>query len=138
MKEFSGKRHVGAHVIRPIKDFNEVNYHLLEATAIHLYFTRGPPPTHGQNGQARGTGNGAATNAGADGLDSKAHSVSPMAWKVYCTIKDIGANEGMHAQMVASQMGIQVADVYKGTEELVRSGYIYTTVDDDTWAAMDQ
>jgi replication factor A2 len=138
MKEFSGKRHVGAHVIRPIKDFNEVNYHLLEATAIHLYFTRGPPPTPGQNGQARGVGNGPATNAGADGVNGKPHSVSPQAWKMYCTIKDIGVSEGMHAQMVASQLGMQVADVYRSAEELVTKGYIYTTVDEDTWAAMDQ
>ncbi|KJZ79844.1 hypothetical protein HIM_00558 [Hirsutella minnesotensis 3608] len=32
LKSFSSKRHVGAHVIRPVADYNEVNYHLLEAT----------------------------------------------------------------------------------------------------------
>lgn len=143
MKAFNGKRHVGAHVIRPITDFNEVNYHLLEATAIHLYFTRGPPAAPGQNGQANGmgmgmgpatnTGNGSAKNI-VNGKEMPA--VSPNAWKIYCGIRDTESNEGLHAQMLASQLGMQVADVYKGAEELVSGGYIYTTVDDDTWAAM--
>ncbi|RWA13511.1 hypothetical protein EKO27_g1617, partial [Xylaria grammica] len=40
LKSFSNKRHIGAHVIKPVREFNEVNYHLLEATYVHLYFTR--------------------------------------------------------------------------------------------------
>jgi replication factor A2 len=142
MKAFNGKRHVGAHVIRPITDFNEVNYHLLEATAIHLYFTRGPPAAPGQNGQANGTGNGSATNAGNQSSKmivngKEMPEVSASAWKIYCGIKDTGSNEGLHTQMIASQMGMQVADVCKGAEELASKGYIYTTVDDDTWAALE-
>lgn len=142
MKELAQKRYVGAHVIRPITDFNEVNYHLLEATAIHLYFTRGPPAALGQNGQANGTSNGAATNAGNSGANvvngKTMPAVSANAWKIYCTIRDNpGSNEGLHAQMIASQTGMQVAEVYKGAEELVSNGYIFTTVDDDTWAVLD-
>src|SRR3954470_17340678 len=60
LKAFNNKRHVGAHVIRPVTDYNEINYHLLEATVVHLFFTRGPPSaaTNGQSGAA-------ATNSGA-------------------------------------------------------------------------
>src|SRR5690242_10964131 len=39
LKAFNQKRHLGAHFIRPIQNMNEVNYHLLEATLVHLYFT---------------------------------------------------------------------------------------------------
>ena len=141
MKAFNGKRHVGAHVIRPISDFNEVNYHLLEATAIHLYFTRGPPTAPGTNGQANETSNGAANAGGATGNVINGRSmpnVTPTAWKIYCTIRDNpGSNEGLHAQMIASQMGMQVAEIYKGAEELVSGGYIFTTVDDNTWAVLE-
>jgi replication factor A2 len=142
MKEFGERRHVGAHVIRPITDFNEVNYHLLEATAIHLYFTRGPPAASGQNGQANGMENDSTANAGNGSAKNVINgkemaAVSANAWKIYCGIKDTGSNEGLHAQMIASQLGLQVADVYKGAEELVSAGYIFTTVDDDTWAALE-
>lgn len=141
MKELNGKRHVGAHVIRPITDFNEVNYHLLEATAIHLYFTRGPPNASEKNVQVNDTSNGAmsAGNAGGNVINGRSMpAVSANAWKIYCTIRDNPeSNEGLHAQMIASQMGMQVADVYKGAEELVTGGYIFTTVDDNTWAVLE-
>ena len=41
-KAWNGRRHVGASAIRRIFDKNEISYHLLEAAAVHLYFTRGP------------------------------------------------------------------------------------------------
>jgi hypothetical protein len=47
-KSFGGKRFVNAREIQPVQDLNEINYHLLEATAIHLYFTRGPPEQFAQ------------------------------------------------------------------------------------------
>ena len=56
LKAFNNKRHVGAHVIRPISDYNEVNYHLLEATAVHLFFSRGPPSGQGHKGAAATNG----------------------------------------------------------------------------------
>ncbi|KAK8080684.1 replication factor A2 [Apiospora hydei] len=43
LKSFNNKRHVGAHVIKPVADYNEVQYHLLEATYCHLFFTKGAP-----------------------------------------------------------------------------------------------
>ena len=43
LKSFNNKRHVGAFVIKPVTDFNEVNYHLLEATYVHLCLTKGAP-----------------------------------------------------------------------------------------------
>ena len=141
MKAFNGKRHVGAHVIRPITDFNEVNYHLLEATAIHLYFTRGPPSAPDRNGQANGMNHGtaAAGNAGGNVVNGRTMpAVSANAWRIYCAIRDNpGSNEGFHAQMIATDVSMQVADVYKGAEELVSGGYIFTTVDDNTWACLE-
>jgi replication factor A2 len=44
LKSFNNKRSVNAQVLRKVEDFNEIQYHLLEAVYVHLYHTRGPPP----------------------------------------------------------------------------------------------
>jgi replication factor A2 len=139
LKAFNNKRHVGAHVIRPITDYNEINYHLLEATAIHLFFSRGPPSAN----QAPG-GKGVATNGAGIGQEeytaggTRLPNMTPIARKVYNAMKEsTHSNEGLHCQMIASVLGLSVNDVYKGAEELLGHGVIFTTVDDNTWAILD-
>ncbi|KAK5044771.1 hypothetical protein LTR84_010427 [Exophiala bonariae] len=140
LKEFNNKRHVGAHIIRPIVDYNEINYHLLEATAVHLFFTRGPPSGAQANGHKPAAANGVqggATDYGS-GVDSALSNCSSLARKVFAALKSTPqSNEGLHVQMIASSMGMPVSEVYKGSEELLSTGLIFTTVDDDTWALMD-
>lgn len=142
---FNNKRHIGAHIIRPITDYNEINYHLLEATAVHLFFTRGPPPNAQQaNGQRNGA-NGTTASVGGVGrqeygsaTDSAVAHTSALARRIYTTLKNTPqSNEGLHVQMIASQMGIPPSEVYKGAEELVGCGVIFTTVDDNTWAVLE-
>ena len=135
LKAFNNKRHIGAHVIRPITDYNEVNYHLLEATAVHLFFTRGPPPS--KDGQQNvGVANGAA--AGSEINGRSVPNMTPLARRLYNALKETPqSNEGLHVQMLASQMQAGVNDVYKAAEELLAIGLIFTTVDDNTWAVLD-
>lgn len=137
LKAFNNKKHVGAHVIRPITDYNEINYHLLEATAVHLFFTRGPPPS----GQSNGQGNAQGQNHGQQesGSDMKnMPNLSAAARRVYTHLKSMPQNnEGMHVQLLASQLGMDVNEVYKGGEELLSIALIFTTIDDNTWAVME-
>ncbi|KAI1610968.1 replication factor A2 [Exophiala viscosa] len=140
LKSFNNKRHVGAHIIRPITDYNEIHYHMLEATAVHLFFTREPPSNAQSSGQKHAGANG--TNGGqqdfSDAAGGALPNVSPLARRVYATLKNTPqSNEGLHVQMIASQMGLQVQDVYKASEELLGVGVIFTTVDDNTWAVLD-
>lgn len=129
-----GKRHVVAHVIRPITDFNEVNYHLLEATSVHLQLTRGAPGEKKTNGDGNGYSNGASYGGGAEKLSN----VSAGAKKVYKCIQDTPqTNEGLHMQDIASRVGMEVSDVLKAGDELIQMGMIYTTVDDHTWAMLE-
>ncbi|EXJ84200.1 replication factor A2 [Capronia epimyces CBS 606.96] len=140
LKAFNNKRHIGAHIIRPITDYNEIFYHLLEATAVHLFFTRGPPPSAQSNGQKTGAANGVGESRQefATAGDSALPNVSPLARRVFNTLKNTPqSNEGLHVQMIASQMGMPVSDVYKGAEELLAIGIIFTTVDDNTWAVLE-
>ncbi|KAL1902600.1 Replication factor A protein 2 [Sporothrix stenoceras] len=52
LKLFNQKRFVAAHFLRAVDDYNEVSYHALEATYVHLTLTRGAPG--GGDGGANG------------------------------------------------------------------------------------
>jgi replication factor A2 len=146
VKQFNNKRHVGAQFIRPIEDYNELAYHLLEATVVHLHFSKGPLEQVQANGGAQGQiGNGAANAygggqamAGGGGGGADVAGLSPPARKVFGCLKATPqTNEGLHAQVIAQQTGLELSDVYKAGDELMGMGKIYTTVDDLTWALLD-
>ena len=134
-----GKKHVVAHIVRPITDYNEINYHLLEATYVHLFFSRGPldqlqnkSGANGANGQQQG--NDADGGYGGNRLPATATSG---ARKVYqCISNTPQTNEGLHMQDIAMRTQMEVADVLKAGDELQGMGLIYTTVDDHTWALL--
>lgn len=118
--------------------------HLLEATYSHLYFTRGPPESLQQNsdGNAMDTGGNsmfvdAPGHGNAGGLAAGKH-MSPLARKVFNHLAAVPQNnEGLHAQVIAAQIGLPVNDVFKAGDELLGIGVIFTTVDDETWAVLD-
>ena len=136
LKLFGDKRHVGAHVIRPIADYNEIQYHLLEATAVHLFFARGPPDSLNKGvEQDGGGGEQAAEFAGARALPS---NLSPLARRVYKVLETTPqGNEGLHMHDIASRLGVETVDVQQSGDELLNFGIIYTTEDDHTWAILD-
>lgn len=147
LKAFNNKRTVGATIVRPIDDMNEISYHFLEATMVHLFFTRGPLETQQANGGAAngyGGGQQQTTNgySGGGGDTSgdvlRMHGVSQIAKKIYACLKQTPQmSEGLHAQDIASRIGVEITEVKKASDELVGLGKLYTTVDDDTWALLD-
>lgn len=139
IKVFGNKRHVACNIIRPVTDFNEIQYHLLEATAVHLHFSRGPPESLQAKGGANGHQQQQEQNRGHGGgmADGMSHATS-RARKVYECIKDTPqTNEGLHAQDIATRIGMDMSEVLKAGEELTGLGKVYTTVDDLTWAILD-
>lgn len=136
LKVLNNKRHVGATVIRPVTDFNEVSYHLLEATYMHLYFTRGPPDSLTRSEGGAG-GKSAQANGGGH-IDSKLSGMSAKARAVFMVLRDTPhTNEGLHAQDIAMRSGLELNEVLKAGDELQGMGAIYTTVDDSTWQILD-
>lgn len=145
LQSYNGKRHVGAHHIRAIDDFNEVNYHLLEATYVHLTLTKA-----NAGGQQQG-GNG--TDAGGDSMfldggygaggagDSAAQqgrlaSLSRNSRTIYTFLAN-SAGDAQHLNQVAAGTKLSARDIMTSTEELLGHGLIYTTEDDETWAILD-
>ncbi len=128
LKSFNGRRHVGAHYMRAIDDFNEVTYHLLEATYVHLALSR-VLPAGGR--QAGGDGGNQAGNGGDSTLadqqqgsvDSKAAKCSSAAKRVYNFMHNSpGGNEGLHLNMIASGTGMGVREALTAADELLSCG----------------
>ncbi|KAF7133721.1 hypothetical protein CNMCM5793_005075 [Aspergillus hiratsukae] len=141
IKSFGNKRYVGAHCVRPTTNLNEVHCHLLEAAAIHLFFTRGPPGG-GAAGGAAGAGAGAdAAMGGANDYsagNSNLPAMSPAARRVYNLLKtEPQSNEGLHAQLIAAKLNLPMPDVARAGEELLTAGVIFSTVDEQTWAILE-
>lgn len=147
LKSFSNKRHVGAHVIRPVTDKNEINYHLLEATYVHLYFTRGPPEQSSSDSNPNAAPSGPNQYGQTDPYSANTNNqssnkllpqMSVAARRVYEVLRTSPQNnEGLHTQNIAATLGMGMADVMKAGDELLSFGLMYTTVDDSTWAVMD-
>jgi replication factor A2 len=139
LKCFNNKRHVGAHMLRPITDMNEISYHLLEATAVHLHFTRGPPAGKGaaENRGGAPAQNGGAANFGGPAMGALPPGTSMAARQVYNVLLNTPqSNEGLHMHDIATRLQMNTSEVMKGSDELLDQGLIYTTVDDLTWAIL--
>lgn len=144
LKSFSNKKHIGGDItIRPVQDYDEVNYHMLEATYVHLYFTRGPPG--GQQG-AGGEGDSMFVDGGAGAgggganpaMSSKVAGCSAAAKKMFNFMSQApGGNEGIHLNVITSATGLPIREVMNASDELLGNGLIYTTVDDETWAILE-
>ncbi|QSS58850.1 single-stranded DNA binding protein p30 subunit, partial [Histoplasma capsulatum] len=107
LNNFNNRRNFVAHVIRPITNIDEYNCHFLEATAIHLYYTRGPVGGHLGNERPLP---GATHPSGGGPLAGKTlPPMSPLARKMYETLSNTPqSNEGLHVQHLASLMGLPV------------------------------
>jgi len=128
LKEHYSKRHVGAQFVRPVSDYNEVTYHLLQATLVHLQQTKGPL------GATKG---GATGNAGGDSMDHAGGKDLPgmslNAKKVY-NLLSVESMEGVPIHEIAQKLGLQLNQASKATQELLDGGLIYSTGDNDTYA----
>ena len=146
LQSFNGKRYVGAHYIRAIEDFNEVNYHLLEATHVHLLMTKGSAAAGGGGQGGAGTdadgdsmfvdGGYGAGGGGGGAADARLATCSPSARAVYNFMAN-SPGDGANVGQVVAGTRMSAADVLTAAEELLGHGVIYTTDNDETWAILD-
>jgi len=117
---------------------NEVSFHLLEATAVHLHFTRGPPggAQTGATNANSAPAQPAAASGKYGGYDLSAYG--QVEKRVFQYLSEVPqSNEGLNQHEIASKLGIDVADVARAGDELLSGGLIYTTIDDQTWAILE-
>jgi len=148
LKSFGNKKHVGSHKIHGITDFNEVAYHLLDATLIHLQLTRGPPPdpsgdvatsaygTHGRRGSDVAMGGTARAAQGP--ANQMLADASPDAKLIYNVIRTMSDSaEGIHYNVIMNKTRLPMPTVSAIVEQLLGLGAVYTTLDEFHVAAMD-
>ena len=138
IKSFGNKRYIGAHSVRPLTKLDELHCHLLEATAVHLFFTRGPPGGAAPGNAAAGD----AVMGGADdygtGQNKALASMSPVAKKIYNLLKTEPQDDiGLHLQVIASKLNMPATEISKGGDELLGAGVIFSTMDEQTWAILE-
>ncbi|EWC45376.1 hypothetical protein DRE_00775 [Drechslerella stenobrocha 248] len=145
IRQFGGKRNVNTHNIRAVTDANEIQCHFLEATAVHLHFSRGPPDAQGakgaggqQAGYAQDTDMGGAAGNAGNAANLLPPGTSPNARKIYGILKNRhDSSEGMHISMIAQHAKVSMAETYKAVDELLTNGVCFTTMDDEHIACMD-
>ena len=146
VKHTNNRKEVRPSIMRKIKDMNEINYHLLEATYVHLYLTKGPPESlkngnGAQDGgyqQQQGYGGVDAGANGDGGYDKHLQGVDATARKVFNCIKtEAQSNEGLHTNDIASRVGLPINTVANACHELGNNSLIFNTVDDDTWSVLE-
>lgn len=122
-------------------DYNEISYHFLEATAVHLYFTRGPPDTGATKKEENGAQGMFVDSYGGDGNAQQRKAMPKLSMngnKVFKLLESTPqSNEGLHVSDIAGRLAMPQADVFKAGDELLGEGMIYTTVDDETWAVLE-
>lgn len=136
LKSFHNKRHVGAHHIRLVTDHNEVIFHLLEATSIHLSHTRGPPGVQKQ-GQPHSNsdfmdGIIPGNMSGFQQSHGQIDHLEPLQRQIMMYVhNNASSNEGVHVQTIAQSIQAPSASVMHAVEQLATDGLLYTTIDDD-------
>lgn len=141
VRVFGNRRFLGAHSVRPVKDINEIHTHFLEATAVHLFFTRGLPPT--ANGGAKAVGGAGPSSQDMYGATTTTTerplpAITPAARRVYNLLKnEPPSHEGLHMQNISVKLGMSTTEVMKAGDELIQLGLIYSTVDELTWAILE-
>lgn len=139
IKEFSNKRYIGAHAVRPLTDINELHVHFLEATAEHLFFKHGPPPSKNADGTYGAPAKGVADDYNAGGAmgGQPLPPMSATARRVYNLLKnEPQSNEGLHMQNISAKLGLPSTEVIKAGDELMSASLIFSTVDEYTWSIL--
>ena len=153
LKLFNQKRFIAAHFVRAVDDYNEVSYHALECTYVHLALTRGVPGgggdgANGGDGYHNKTedgmfvdqhnGGAASYGIGGGGGGMPGRNMSPNAQKIFNLLRNMSTgSEGVDINVMKSELRLSLDATMAAVQELVDTSVIYSTTDDNTFALLE-
>lgn len=143
IRNFQNTKQIVAFDVRPVKDFNEVTYHLLSSVQVHLQHTSQSEAdtTTTETGPAFGYGAAPApqqtsgANGGGMGGDSDLSEIQKLVLNI---IEQRGAGEmGCNFGDVRSELGSRFNEpqLRETIEFLSSEGHLYSTIDEDHFKA---
>ncbi|GAA6059428.1 hypothetical protein JCM10212_003660 [Sporobolomyces blumeae] len=147
IKTFSDKRHINAQRVRPIEDFNEISFHLVECAYVHKYTTLGPPgggntamvtdrPYDNAGNPYASDAHGGGMGGAGDGIPTDLPSGQRAVLKFVKEQSALGdsGGEGVHIQAIVRSLGFGEAKVRDLIQTLETEGHLYSTIDEDHFA----
>jgi len=136
MKSFGNKKYIKASYMRPITDFNEIYFHLLECITVTLTLERGPPSSFG-TGQQKAVGSGPsvyqANTSAMDTRDEYSH-LPALHQQIVRFLISQDSKDGVHVAAIARSVGKTDSDAQKLSEaldSLLDGGHVFNTIDEN-------
>ncbi|BBN12706.1 replication factor A2 [Marchantia polymorpha subsp. ruderalis] len=155
LRSFQGKRNVVAFSVRPIKEFDEVTFHFVEAIYVHAFnmktqgglagsrtpastavpYSGHPASSMTPNPSVNMRTNLANQYMAPASVPVGSNSVDECQRRVHALFDEpanLAIEQGLHVDDVARKMvGYSKQQVKDAIEFLVNEGFIYSTIDDD-------
>ncbi|KAJ2559040.1 Replication factor A protein 2 [Coemansia sp. RSA 1933] len=136
-KFFNSKRSISANKIRPVEDHNEITYHGLQATYVHLAKTRGQPSKNvggsAMSAPSSGAHGAGAYSAGGYGDGGLSGNMNPLQAAVLEVITQAPQeSHGIQVSVVQQNLAgrYQNTDIVKAIDWLISEGHLYNTIDE--------
>ncbi|EMD37987.1 hypothetical protein CERSUDRAFT_48111, partial [Gelatoporia subvermispora B] len=142
-KIFGQKKYINATALRPVTDPNEIQFHLLETMMVWKILERGPvseKPRANVNAYANGAALGTASayskqTHSAPSNPQWAHLPDLQRRIVEYMAAQTAIPEGIHARNIAASIpGGNATAIAGALDDLMDTGYIYSTIDDSHYA----
>lgn len=136
LKMFNSKRYINASHIRPVKDFHEVYYHMLEVITATLTVERGPP---NRGGQLQGSTTAPTGSTSASAYNTQSHAtntnqfshLTPIQQKIIAfVLANNSSPDGVHVAAIARAMGGTAPEISDALDKLMDEGYVFTARDE--------
>ncbi|KAL1917759.1 uncharacterized protein VTP21DRAFT_3593 [Calcarisporiella thermophila] len=134
LNRFGNKQHLGVYHMEPIRDFNEVTFHMLECIATHLYFTKGTPNTTSALNNSIYNPQSAFISGNAAGDMGGMSGYTPVQSRIMQIVREEpDTNEGTNVNVIKQKLQGQFSreEVQNAIDWLINEGHLYSTVDDD-------